>query len=585
MANMIPNNDAIEYFNTAENPAHRQYLALRRFYLDGEAAESVAAEFGYAVSTVYTLARDFKAKLATGDTDPFFIDIKPGRKRLDDSVDVCSTIESLRKQNLSVPEIKSRLDAANINVSERSIYNILDGMGFARLPRRDTAERAVSVASSTNLTAPKSKRIDTKDDKFSTQIAGVLCFLPLIQSYGIDKVLVGAGYAWTRDMARLPSLLSFLALKLSFFERYSHDDAWCMDRGLGLFAGLNVLPKAAWFNSYSSSSTRTNNLTLLKDLDAIWQKAGLLSDTVNLDFTAIPYWGDEDPFENNWSGKRTKALASIQAVIAQDPENGIICYGDTTIRHDNQDAVALEFLDFYKASGADVKCLVFDSRFTTYQNLSILNQRDILFITIQRRGKNLNANIEALPKEAWQTYRILRSNGKTRLVQACENTVSLKNYDGEIRQIFVKNTGREKAAIIITNDMNSPIEKIVRKYARRWLVEKEISEHIHFFHLNSNSSGIVVKVDFDLTMTILAHNLYRLLAMQFDGYSHCEAKTIFEKFIRNAGDVSITTDVITVRLKRKRTLPLVLEAMNAYSDAKYSWLGGKKLLFEASSST
>ncbi|MGK7876076.1 MAG: hypothetical protein AB4426_23090 [Xenococcaceae cyanobacterium] len=46
-------------------------------------------------------------------------------------------------------------------------------------------------------------------------------------------------------------MLGFVALKLSNVRRYSADDLWCMDRGLGFFAGLNVLPKAAWFSSYA----------------------------------------------------------------------------------------------------------------------------------------------------------------------------------------------------------------------------------------------------------------------------------------------------------------------------------------------
>ena len=46
-------------------------------------------------------------------------------------------------------------------------------------------------------------------------------------------------------MSRLSSLLSFVTLKLSNVRRYSHDELWCMDRGLGLFAGLTVLPKSA----------------------------------------------------------------------------------------------------------------------------------------------------------------------------------------------------------------------------------------------------------------------------------------------------------------------------------------------------
>ncbi len=47
------------------------------------------------------------------------------------------------------------------------------------------------------------------------------------------------------------------------------------------------------------------------------------------------------------------------------------------------------------------------------------------------------------------------------------------------------------------------VELIVRKYTKRWIVEKAISEQIEFFHLNLVSSSMVIKVDFDLTMSIL----------------------------------------------------------------------------------
>jgi hypothetical protein len=51
---------------------------------------------------------------------------------------------------------------------------------------------------------------------------------------------------------------------------------------------------------------------------------------------------------------------------------------------------------------------------------------------------------------------------------------------------------------------------------------------------------MVIKVDFDLTMTILAHNLFRLFAMDLEGYSYCEDQTIYEKFVLNAGEINIT---------------------------------------------
>jgi len=138
---------------------------------------------------------------------------------------------------------------------------------------------------------------------------------------------------------------------------------------------------------------------------------------------------------------------------------------------------------------------------------------------------------------------------------------------------------------MITNDFDISLEGLVRKYSRRWLVEKEISEQVHFFHLNRNSSGIVVKVDFDLVMTILAHNLYRLFAQNIDGYSHCEAKTIFNKFILNAGAVTVSDKTIAVKLKKKRTLPLTLERLSEFSSLSYPWLYGKKVIVSAANST
>lgn len=438
------------------------------------------------------------------------------------------------------------------------------------------------------INAPKTASLHLEADSFSSQLAGLLCIMPCIVLYGIDRAIRESQYPETRDLSRLSSILSFVALKLSNVKRYSADDIWCMDRGMGLFAGLNVLPKTAWFSSYSSRVTRDMNISFLKSLQSVWFDNELLSDTMNLDFTAIPYWGDDDPFENNWSGKRNKALASIQAVLAQDPETGILCYGDTTVRHDNQNEVILEFLDFYRRdaqTGKSLKYLVFDSRFTTYQNLNKLNQQGIKFITIRRRSKTLLNRINAIDHSLFSKIRVEKENGKGRSVMAYEEYGAMKDYDGEIRHVYIRDNGKAQPAVLITNDFTIPLQKLIQKYSRRWLVETEISEHIDFFHLNRNSSGIVVKVDFDLTMTILAHNLYRLFCRGFDGYSHCEAQTLFDKFISTQGHIQIEDGRICVKLKKKRTLPILLEQLNPHSDLHYPWLDDYKINFSADSTS
>ncbi|MGH2624927.1 MAG: transposase, partial [Sphingobacterium sp.] len=321
-------------------------------------------------------------------------------------------------------------------------------------------------------------------------------------------------YPETKTINRLSSILCFVALKLSNFRRYSADNLWCMDRGLGLFAGLNVLPKAAWFTSYSDRVTSNMNKDFLSAIHLKWSELGLLGDTENMDFTTIPYWGDDEPFENNWSGKRGKALTSMLAVLAHDPDTGIISYGNTDVKHKNESNVVLEFLDFYRNSngqGEKLNYLVFDSKFTSYENLSNLNVQGIKFITIRRRGKNLVDDIRNRPASAWKKIRVPCGGHKNRTLKVFDETTTLRGYKGEIRQIVITDNGKIKPAIIITNDFDLHTEQIVRKYARRWNVEKLISEQIEFFHLNKVSSSMVIKVDFDLTMSILAHNIYRLI--------------------------------------------------------------------------
>ena len=80
-------------------------------------------------------------------------------------------------------------------------------------------------------------------------------------------------------------------------------------------------------------------------------------------FTAIPCWEEANHPENNWSGKRRQLLPSMPAILSQDPDFGLIDYGDTDVSHKDHDAAVLTFLDFYNQGkfGDDLKYLVFDS--------------------------------------------------------------------------------------------------------------------------------------------------------------------------------------------------------------------------------
>jgi len=563
--------------------AHKQYEALRMYYIDGAPAQEVADRFGYTYRAFTSLVTTFRRKIIMDPKDSiFFIENTPGRKVSPETNESKAVIIDMRKKYYSVPEIKVTLDGLGHNLSEKNIYNIIAAEGFSRLPRR--SKLAKQQLDKVQVEAEKSVPINFNPEVFKSSNAGILMFLAFIRDYGIDTVIARSGYPETSVINKTSSILCFLALKLANRRRYSSDDTWCMDRGMGLFAGLNVLPKTAWYTSYSDRVTTDMNRSFLKKLHQLWLRHGLLEDTANLDFTTIPYWGDDSHLENNWSGKRGKALSSMLAVLAHDPDSGLIDYGSAEVLQKDESAVVLEFLDFYrqgdKKKENKLRYIIFDSKFTNYENLGKLDQDQVKFITIRRRGKLLLERIDNLPAQGWKTVRVECAGNKQRTLRVYDEMVFLKGYDKEIRQITITGNGKIKPAIIITNDTDLQVELIIRKYARRWMVEKTISEQIDFFHLNLVSSSMVIKVDFDLTMSILAYNLYRLLGHELGRYTNQTAQTLYDKFVLNGADIEIGEKAIKVQLKKKRQLPLILETMQRFNKQKYSQLGNKSLIFE-----
>lgn len=576
----------ISFFLTPKLVTHKQYEALRMYFVENRPASEVAVRFGYTYRAFTSLIAYFKEKLSNNPSGSFlFSENKPGRKISSQTNHIKTTIVDLRKKYYSVPDIKVMLDALGHSISEKNIYNIVSKEGFSRLPRRTKLIK--QQLDNVQISAEKSFPLSFDQEIFRSSNAGILMFLAVIKHYKIDKVISQSKYPETSLIDKTSSILSFLALKLSNRRRYSSDDTWCMDRGMGLFAGLNVLPKTAWYTSYSDRVTSEMNRSFLKQLHQVWMKNDLLGDTSNLDFTTIPYWGDDSHLENNWSGKRGKALGSMLAVLAHDPDSGLIDYGDVNILQKDESAVVIEFLDFYRSNStkkdSKLRYIVFDSKFTNYQNLRKLDDDNIKFITIRRRGKRMLDRISNLPATGWKNVKVECAGNKYRTLRVYDEQVFLNGYDKNIKQIIITGNGKIKPAVIITNDFDMSIEKIIRKYARRWNVEKTIAEQIDFFHLNLVSSSMVIKVDFDLTMSILAQNLYRLLALGFDRYSNLSVQRLYEKFVLNGADICIDNNSITVKLKKKRSLPLILESMQNFSNQKYSWLDNKKIIFEGAS--
>lgn len=570
------------FFLKPQQGLHKRYELLRALCVEKLPAKELAARFGYSIYTVNAMKRDFGQAIRGGQIPEFFLSPTAGRKPRANRDQLARHIISLRKQNYSILDIKAALEALGHQVSHDLIYRVLVKDGFTRLPRRTVVEKRKGSVSP--LRAARSQCIDWQAELgkryHSERGIGLLAFLPLVAKLKVSQWIEQAGYPDTTELSRSQSVLSFLALKLAGYERYSHDDLWAMDRSLGLFAGLNVLPKDASLSSYSHRVDRKMNRRFLLAMFRTFQHEGLLSGFVNLDFTAIPHWGDASVLENHWSGKRRKALKSVVALVCQDPDSGILCYSDAEVERHRKPECVLEFVDFWKAQGENPKCLIFDSKFTTYENLVKLDRDGVKFITLRQRGKKLLTQVATLSPDSWQQVSLTGTDRKYPKLKVHDSIVELPRVKHPVRQLIVTGHGREKPAFIITNDRQRDTAQIISQYGRRWLVEKGISEQIDFFHLNSLSSSIVVKVDFDLTLTLAAHNLYRTMALMLEGHQWETSKSLNAKFFANGGAFEITSDRIHVYLKKKRHLPILMEALKELGTTRIPWLQNRFLEFQ-----
>jgi len=561
------------FFLHPTDPMQRRYETLRASFVDGLSAKEVAHRFGYSIHTVNALRRDFKV----GYLPPFFRPLVKGPKQPRPSTLQCKErIIELRKQNYSIDEIEEVLLREGITITAKTIYQILKAEGFARLFRRTHAERRIALqrakepAETANVKEFGSHRL------VRTSYGGVFLFIPLILDLQLDSTFTETGFYGSKQIPTLNYLMSFMALKLIGKERLSHVVDLNFDYGLGTFAGLNVLPKAAAMTQYSYRNSRHLVVKLLKKWNGVLKDKGYIQGRhINLDFHSIPHWGEESQLENNWVPTRGKAMKSVLCFFAQDLDTTYLCYSNGQLSKEEAPDEILNFVSFYHQShGNFPDCLVFDSKLTTYKNLNILDKDlGIKFITLKRRGKNILQNIKSI--KTWKKIRLDKPTRKYRLLKIYEEPITIRDYEGPIRQIIVTGTGRDLPMLILTNDFDTRAKKIIETYALRWLIENNIQENIDFFSLNALSSAVIVKVDFDIAMTLIANTLYKALSKKFKLFGNSKPKTIYRNLIEGEAKILIASDKLTVRFGKRSYNPMLMDWVNSLPELKVPWMNNR----------
>ena len=564
-----------QVFLTPRNSTHRQYEALRAYFVDGVPSAEAARRFGYTPGSFRVLCHEFRQHPEM----TFFVPPRKGPGPSAEKTAIRDRIVGLRRQNLSVYDIRDALTEAGQSRSPAAISLILRQEGFARLPRRRDEERP-DRARPDQARVADVQELDLSPRSFHTQFGGLFLFLPDLVRVDFDQVVTRADLPGSQMIPASHALRSLLALKLCGRARHSHVMSYVMDEGLALFAGLNVVPKRAFLTEYSCRIHPSSYPKLMRHLFDALSTLGLeRGSSFDLDFHTIPFHGEDALVEKHYVTNRSRRQKGMLAFLAEDAEQRVFCYANAELRKEDQKDEILRFVDFWKnRTGQLPGELIFDSKLTTYANLDQLNKMGISFITLRRRSRQMLEEIHRQPPSAWrrvQLHGVARTYSTPRVL---DQHVALDGYEGPIRQISILDLGHEEPTLLLTNQLRRSPATLIGRYAQRMIIENAIADGIDFFHMDALSSAVAMKVNCDLQLTLMASSLYRLLGAKVgNGYRTARSQHLFRDFVDATAHISITERHIDVRFQKRAHNPLLLDAGFHQTKIPIPWLGNKQL--------
>ena len=567
--------DFAQVFLKPSSATHRQYEALRAFFVDHLPSQEAARRFGYSYGSFRILCHEFRQ-----NPGRVFFQTAPRGPRSAPKTDAAKErIIELRKQNHSIYDIQRALEESGTNLSPAAISHTLAEEGFARLPRRGDEERP-PLLRATPADVADVRQLDLSPRSLRTRFGGLFLFLPFLAQIPLEELLGKAGFPGSKMIPASAAIRSLLAMKLYGSARHSHVMSSVFDEGLALFAGLNVIPKRSFLTEYSCRIAPKCYPVLMKHWFDAMVKLGIdRGVSFDLDFHTIPYHGDDALIEKHYISKRSRRQKGILAFLAQDAGTRVFCYANASLRKQDQNDEILRFAEFWKdRTGKWPQELIFDSKLTTYANLNRLNQWGIDFMTLRRRSPQMVQQVRQLPLSAWRRIELDSISREYRTPRILDQRMTLTGYTGPLRQLVIADLGHEEPTFLLTNQLRRSAPQLIARYAQRMIIENGIADSIDFFHMDALSSAVAMKIDCDLLLTLMASSLYRLLALKVkNGYLRAHSRHLFRDFIDATANVAIDESGIHVHFQKRAHNPLLLSAGFDQIHQRIPWLANMPL--------
>ena len=565
-------------FLRPSHPYHRRYEALRAYFVEHLPSTEVARRFGYTPRSFEVLVSRFRKS----DLPPFWRDVRRGRQERPVREPLREAILDLRRQGLSVYDIAERLRASDRPTSHQTVWLVLREAGLKRLPKRSAAQK--SIPPSIDPPLSDVRELDLTPREVECRAPLLLYFAYYLGRVDFDAIVRQSGYPFTFMIPSPSALRSALALKILQKPRKNHVMPLADDEGLGLFAGLNVLPKTTFLHDYSYRVGGGPHQRLLEGVvRARATVAAYPSGAFNLDFHTIRHYGDPEAtrLEKNYVPRRSQSVPSVAVAYAQEEGTEELVYAKVDVLKREKKDQVLRFVECWtRVTGKPPEEMVFDSQMTTHPGLAALQKQGVVFLTLRERQPKEVARVLALPESKWKRVSLTGENRVYRRPRVYEERIAVTGYPGKLRQIVARDLGKEAPMFLLTNDKRRGSATLLSRYPLRTHIENSIREQAETFHVDALSSPVRLKVEMDVVLDVIASAAYRWFGRELRGWERATARRLWSTFLDRPGKVRITEDEVVVRVRRFSRAPVLLDSLVVQGNPPIPWLGGRRLRLE-----
>src|SRR5260370_2220006 len=108
----------------------------------------------------------------------------------------------------------------------------------------------------------------------------------------------------------------------------------------------------------------------------------------------------------------------------------------------------------------------------------------IPFMTLRRRSPAILREVANTPRSAWRTVHLDVPHRMYQTPKVVDQKVSLRDYEGPLRQMLITNLGHEDPTVLLTNDLRTSAAKRITPTAHPTFTNNGLPHPTHFLLLH-----------------------------------------------------------------------------------------------------